>query len=193
MHVTLHADQRPKQKPQKRDSASSSTRIILIGERIWTDVEPGKHSLSDCAVSKKLIHLLRHGSLLRDKDGAIEFWRIKDYLQDHFLCCHHWSDEKWKISMAGGGEQKKRFWYFSDSSGTFCTSELFKVNQDAVLLILHYKTMFDVSSYFVHVFCKTRVFQVDRLKIFMVFVHGMYRQKEYCLSVATILSSWYQS
>ena len=107
-----------KAKPQKRDSASSSTRIILIGERIWTDVEPGKHSLSDCAVSKKLIHLLRHGSLLRDKDGAIEFWRIKDYLQDHFLCCHHWSDEKWKISMAGGGEQKKRFRYFSDSSGT---------------------------------------------------------------------------
>ena len=53
-----------KAKPQKRDSASSSTRTIPIGERTWTDVEPGKYSLSDCPVSKKLIHLLRHGSLL---------------------------------------------------------------------------------------------------------------------------------
>ena len=66
-----------KAKPQNRDSASSSTRTILVGERTWNDVEPGKYSLSDCPVSKKLIHLLRHGSLPRDNDGAIEFWRIK--------------------------------------------------------------------------------------------------------------------
>ena len=31
-----------KAKPQRRDSASSSTRIIPIGERTWTDVEPGE-------------------------------------------------------------------------------------------------------------------------------------------------------
>ena len=29
-------------KPQKRDSAIASTRTIPIGERTWTDVEPGK-------------------------------------------------------------------------------------------------------------------------------------------------------
>ena len=52
-----------KAKPQKRDSVSSSTITIPIGERIWTDVEPGKYSLSDYPVWKKLIHLLRHGSL----------------------------------------------------------------------------------------------------------------------------------
>ena len=98
-------------------TASSSTRTTLIGERTWTDVESGKHSLSDYPVSKKLIHLLRHGSLRQDNDGAIEFWRIKDHLQNHFLYCHHWSDEKWKSSMAGGG-QKKIFQYCSDSSGT---------------------------------------------------------------------------
>ena len=40
-----------KAKPQRRGSASSSTRTIPIGERIWTDVEPGKYSLSDFAVS----------------------------------------------------------------------------------------------------------------------------------------------
>ena len=35
-----------KAKPQKRDFASSSTRTIPIRERTWTDVEPGKQSLS---------------------------------------------------------------------------------------------------------------------------------------------------
>ena len=92
--------------------------IYSYGERTWTDVEPEKQSLSDYPVSKKLIHLLRHGSLPRDNDGAIEFWSMKDDLQKHFLYCHHWSDEKWKNSMAGGGGQKKRFKYCSDSSGT---------------------------------------------------------------------------
>ena len=106
-----------KAKPQKRDSASSSTRIIPIGERTWTDVETGKHSLSDYPVLKKLIHLLRHGSLPRDNDGAIELWRIKDNLQKHFLCCHHWSDDRWKACLAAGGGRKKRFQYCSDSSG----------------------------------------------------------------------------
>ena len=48
-------------KPRRRDSASSSTRTILVGERIWTDVETGKFSLNDFPVSKKLIYLLRHG------------------------------------------------------------------------------------------------------------------------------------
>ena len=107
-----------KAKPQRRDSASSSTRTIPIGERNWTDVEPGKYSLSDYPVSKKLIYLLRHGSLPRHNDGAIEFWRIQDYLQDHFVFCHHWSDEKWKRSTAGGGGHKNRFQYCADSSGT---------------------------------------------------------------------------
>ena len=108
-----------KAKPQKRDFASSSTRTIPTGERTWTDVEPGKQSLSDYSVSKKLINLLRHGSLPRENDGAIEFWKIKDNLRKHCLYCHHWSDEKWKSSMAGGGGgETKRFQYCSDSSGT---------------------------------------------------------------------------
>ena len=141
MQATLHADQRLKRKPQRRDSASSSTRTLPIGERTWTDVEPGKHSLSDYPVSKKLIHLLRHGSLPRDNDGAIEFWRMKDDLQNHSLCCHHWSDETWKSSMAGGGGQKKKSSIVLTLQEQFYTSELFKVIQDAALLILHYKTM----------------------------------------------------
>ena len=72
---------------RRRDSASSSTKTIPIGERTWTDVKPGtysKYSLSDYPVSKKLINLLRHGSLPREDDGAIEFW----------VYSQHWSDEK---------------------------------------------------------------------------------------------------
>ena len=108
-----------KAKPQRRDSAGSSTRIIIpVGERTWTDVEPGEDSLSDYPVSKKLINLLRHGSLPRDNDGAIDFWRMKDYRQKHFLHCHHWSDDEWKKSMEGGGGNKKTYLYCTGSSGT---------------------------------------------------------------------------
>ena len=106
-----------KAKPQRRDPVSSSARTIPIGERTWTGVEPGEYSISDYEVSKELIRLLRHGSLPRDDDGAIEFWKIKDNLQKHFLYCHHWSDEKWKKSMARGGGNKKRYQYLRALQG----------------------------------------------------------------------------
>ena len=41
----------------------------------------------------------------------------KENLQKHFLYCHHWSGEKWKSCMAGGGGNKNRFQYCIDSSG----------------------------------------------------------------------------
>ena len=103
--------------PQKRYSASSTTRTIPIGERTLTDIEPQDYSPTDYSVSKKLINLLRHGCLPQDNDGAIEFWRIKDNLQKHFQLSRHWSDEKWKSSMAGGGGHKKWYQYCADSSG----------------------------------------------------------------------------
>ena len=42
---------------------------------------------------------------------------VKDNLQRNFLFCHHWSDEKWKKSMARRGGNKKRFQYCTDQSG----------------------------------------------------------------------------
>ena len=90
-----------KAKPQRREP--SSPRTVPIGERTWTDVEPGKYSLSDYEISNKLIHLLRHGQHVhREDDGAVQFWRIKENLQKYFLYCPHWSDSKWKKSMARG-------------------------------------------------------------------------------------------
>ena len=143
--LKLHASDfacrsKAKAKPQRRKLADSYTRTVRIGGRTWTDVEPGEYSLSDRAVSKKLIHLLRHGSLPRENDGAIEFWRIKDHLRKNFPHCPHLSDDKWKKAMAGGGGNKKRYQYCTESSGTFFKSELFKSIQDAVLLILHCRT-----------------------------------------------------
>ena len=106
-----------KAKPQRREPAGPSKRTIPIGERTWTDVEPGEYSLSDYAVSKKLFHLLRHGNIPRENDGAIEFWRTRDDLWKYFPHCRHWSDEKWKSTMAKGGGNKKIFQYCTDSSG----------------------------------------------------------------------------
>ena len=69
-------------------------------------------------MSKQLSTLLRHdGDLPREEDGAIEFWRLKVYLRNDFVHSQHWSDEKWKSKMAGGGGNKKRFQYCTDPSG----------------------------------------------------------------------------
>ena len=99
MQVILQADQRPEQNHKDELLPAYPQKLYLLGERNWTDVELQKYSLSDYSVSKKLINLLRHGSLLREDDGAIESCRIKDHLQSHFVFCHHRSDEQWKSSV----------------------------------------------------------------------------------------------
>ena len=111
-----------KAKPQKREPANSSTRTIPIGERTWTDVEPGKQSLSDYPVSKKLIHLLRHRSRIISCIVIIGLTKSGRAA---------WKEE----------DKRKDFSIVLILQEQFCTSELFKVIQDAVLLILHYRTM----------------------------------------------------
>ena len=83
-----------KAKPQRRTSACSSTRTIPIGERSWTDIEPETCSSIAYPVSNQLSALLRHGHLPREEDGAIEFWRLKDYLRNEFENSRYWSDAK---------------------------------------------------------------------------------------------------
>ena len=73
-----------KAKPQRRTPASSSTRTLPISERKWTDGESEDYSPVDYPVSKELSTLLRHAHLLREEDGAIEFWRLKDDLRNEF-------------------------------------------------------------------------------------------------------------
>ena len=73
-----------KAKPQRREPVGSSPRTVPIEKRTWTDVEPGKYLFSDYDVSKKLMHLLRHGQHVHgEDDGAVQFWRIKEILQKY--------------------------------------------------------------------------------------------------------------
>ena len=86
--------------------------------RKWIDTEPGKHSLSEYEVSKKVIYLLRHSQQVhREEDGAVHFWRMKENLQNQFPQSIHWSDDRWKACLAAGGV-KRRFQYCTDSSET---------------------------------------------------------------------------
>ena len=67
-----------KAKPQRKEPADSSSRIILMNRRNWIDIEPGKHSLSAYEVSKKVTHLLRHSQQVhREEDEAVHFWKKK--------------------------------------------------------------------------------------------------------------------
>ena len=132
-----------KAKPQRREPAGSSPRIAPIERRNWVDIEPRKYSLSEYEVSKKVIYLLRHSQQVhREEDGAVHFWRMKENLQNQFPQSIHWSDDRWKACLAARERSKKR-----DSSTVLMLqeqlfiSELFKDIQDAILLILHYKTM----------------------------------------------------
>ena len=76
------------------------------------------NTFSENEVSMKVIHLLRHSQKVhREDDGAVNFWRIKEILQNPFPQSIHWSDGRWKACLAAGGA-KKRFQYCTDDSGT---------------------------------------------------------------------------
>ena len=68
-------------------------------------------------MAKRINTVLRHGDLPREEDGAIEFWRLKDDLQNKFGYSQYWSDDVRKSKTAGGGGNNKRFQYCIDLSG----------------------------------------------------------------------------
>ena len=113
----LASRSKAKAKPRRRTSACSSTRTVPICFRSWTDIEPEDYSSIAHPVSKQLSTLLRHGDLPREDDGAIEFGRLKDYLQNECVQSQHRSDEMWRSKMAGGGGSNQRFQYCTDPLG----------------------------------------------------------------------------
>ena len=117
MHVLLQADQRLKQNHKDVLLRAHPQELDPTRERKWTDVKSEDFSPVDYTVSKQLSTLLRHGHLPREDDGAIEFWRKKEYLRNDLERSQHWSDEKWKSTTAQGGGNKNRFQYFTDPSG----------------------------------------------------------------------------
>ena len=104
-----------KAKPRRPTSVCSSTRTVPFRERIWIDIEPGDQFDQAYPVAKRINTLLRHRELLREEDCAIEFWRMKDDVQNNFEYSQYWSDDVWKSKMTGGGGNNKRFLYCIDS------------------------------------------------------------------------------
>ena len=115
------ARSKAKAKPQRRELVDSPS-IIPIKERNWMDIEPGKHSLSAYEVSKKVIHLRYSQTVQREDDGAVQFWKIKNFLQNQFPQLPYWSDDRWKACLAAGGGAKRRYQYCTDISGTIILS-----------------------------------------------------------------------
>ena len=77
------ARSKAKAKPHQRELVDTPT-IIPMHKRRWIDIEPSEQNLASYDLSKKVISLLRHNQTVqREKDGAIEFYRIKFYLRSH--------------------------------------------------------------------------------------------------------------
>ena len=114
----IAARSKAKAKPQKRETAELPSSIPM-NERKWIDIEPSEPSLSAYEISKKVTHLLRHcQTVQREDDGAVQFWRIKNFLQNQFPQILLWSDERWKACFPAGRGSKRRYQYCSDNSGT---------------------------------------------------------------------------
>ena len=112
------ARSKAKAKPRKREPVELPS-TIPINERKWIDIEPEESSLSAYEVSKKVIDLLRHcQTVQREDDGAVQFWRIKNFLQNQFPQILYWSDDRWKACLAAGGGAKRRYQCCTDISGT---------------------------------------------------------------------------
>ena len=68
-------------------------------------------------VSKKMIALLRHGTLPRDDDGAMEFRRLKEEFKSDFLTSTHWSIRLRINHLQTGGGHKTTFQFCTDNDG----------------------------------------------------------------------------
>ena len=117
MHVLLQADQRRKQNHKDVFLPAHPQKLYLLGKELGPIVN---HKI----IRPPIIQCRRNWSisfvmvvLPREDDGAIEFWRMKDYLRNHFVHSRHWSDEKWKSVMAKGGGNKRQYHCCTDSSG----------------------------------------------------------------------------
>ena len=130
-----------KAKPQRREPAGSSPRTVPIGKRPWTDVKRGKYSFSHYEVSKKVTYLLvMDNTCMEKKMEQFNSGELKKIFKN--ISCialigliasgrHAWQEEE---------ETRKCTSTVLILQEQLCISELFKVIQDAILLILHSRT-----------------------------------------------------
>ena len=126
-----------KANPQRRALASSSTRTSPIKERKWTDVEPEDHSL--VAFFVMVIYFEKMMERLNSGDYRNVFGTI--------LCNLNIGLMKSGVQLQKAGKTRKNFnIVLIHQDKKFFISELFKVIQDAISLILHYRTMYQFRT-----------------------------------------------
>ena len=142
MYLLLRADQRLKRNHEDVLLLAHLQELYVSVKDLGLIIEPGTYSPIAYPVSKRLSTLC-YGDLPREEDGAIEFWRIKDYLRNVFENSRCWSDEMRKSRMAGGGGNEKIFQYCTDLSGQeiLLSPSSSRSFRDAIPLIHHYRTM----------------------------------------------------
>ena len=70
-------------------------------------------------VSKRMTALLRHGTtILREEDGAVEFFRLKAEFKSKFPNSVRWSDRLCVDHFTRGGGTNKRFQFCTNRTGT---------------------------------------------------------------------------
>ena len=65
-----------------------------------------------------MIALLRYGTLPRDEDGAMEFWRLTAEFKSAFPNSVHWTNRLWIDHLHEGGGHEKRFQFCTNCRGT---------------------------------------------------------------------------
>ena len=66
-----------------------------------------------------MINLLRHiQKVNRERDGAVQFYKIKFLIRDYSLSTQNWSDNRWLACLAAGGGPKRRYQYCPDYLGS---------------------------------------------------------------------------
>ena len=126
-----------KAQPRRPSTTCSSSKTFHFLERKWIDIEPRAQFDQAYPVAKRINTLLRHAELPRE-DGSIGCWRLKDDLLNKFEYSQCWSDDVWKSKEA---TRKDFNTELIRQDKKFLTSELFKVIQDAIPLILHCTTL----------------------------------------------------
>ena len=112
MQLILQADQRPKRNHKDENLPVLPQELYLLGKEFGPMLNQENIRSPITKYQRNWFIFFVMEGLHREDDGATEFWRIKDDHQTYFLHCHHWSDEKWKKSMAGGGGNKIRVLYW---------------------------------------------------------------------------------
>ena len=100
---------RSKAKAKLQPRESSGTTTIPFSERVWVDIVPSKQDFDSYKLSKRVINLLRHNpNVNRERDGAVQFYKIKSLIRDHSLSTQCWSDNRWLACLTAGGGPKRK-------------------------------------------------------------------------------------